>query len=391
MASRRLLAVGQGLIATGYARVLDGILAALVGDLDATLFAVNHSGRDVDRHGYRVRANQLRGDLRGVAQLPGLLAELRPDVVLLHHDGALCAAHAPALAAYRARRPSARVVVYCPVDWPEPHPRVVRALASVDRLVLYTHYGRRAMERAAARLGVALPPLAVVGHGVDTDAFRPLAVGDARASRASARRRLFGADAGLDEAFLVLNANRNTWRKRVDATMRGFARFAAGRPNARLYLHAGDRDGGCDVPRLAAELGIGDRLIRTPYEGRRPTVEDEHLRLIYGACDVGINTSAAEGFGLVSLEHAATGAAQVVPDHSGPAEVWGDCALRLPATRDGAGGWSIAPDAVAAALARLHDDRGARDALAARARALATSAHFAPSTVAARWRLLLAD
>ena len=393
MPARRLLAVGQGLIATGYARVLDGILAGLARDFDVTLFAVNHDGYDAERAGYRIRGSRLRRDVRGVAQLPGLLAELEPDVVLLHHDAALCAAHVPALAAYRPRRPSVRAVVYCPVDWPEPPPGVVTALQSVDLLVLYAEYGRRAMERAAARAGVRLPPTAVVGHAVDADRFRPLVAGDPSASRTAARERLFGGDDGIGRAFVVLNANRNTARKRVDVTLRGFAQFAAARPDARLYLHMGDGDGGgCDIPRLSAELGIAERLIRTPYDGRRPTVGDDHLRLVYNACEVGINTSAGEGFGLVAFEHAATGAAQLVPDHSGPAELWGADAVRLSAVREpGGGGWSVTPPGVATALRRLHDDPVARERLAARGHAHARSRRFSAPAVAAQWRRLLQD
>ena len=44
-------------------------------------------------------------------------------------------------------------------------------------------------------------------------------------------------------------------------------------------------------------------------------LSDADLNRLYNACAIGLNTSAGEGFGLVSFEHAATGAPQVVPDH----------------------------------------------------------------------------
>jgi D-inositol-3-phosphate glycosyltransferase len=376
VARPRLLAVGQALNASGYARVMESLLTRLSGAFDAVLLAPNHHGRTVRRR-FEVRGSAMLGDPYGREQLPGVLDEVRPDAVLVQVDAAHFAIHAPALAAYRARRPGARLVAYCPVDWPELPPQVPRALAGFDAVAAYTEYGRRVLRRAFAEAGVAAPPLAVVPHGVDTLRFAPL-------DRAAARERLLGP--GHEHLFLVLNANRNIRRKRVDLTLAAFARFARDRPGARLYLHMGARDGGCDVPALAAELGIADRVLLAPAQGRRPRVPDDELNLVYNACDVGVNTCAAEGWGLVAFEHAATGAAQVVPDHSACAELWRDRALLVPAGPGGA----VAPGDVAAALARLHDDQGLRADLAARARAHARSQRFAWETVAVRFGELLA-
>ena len=43
-------------------------------------------------------------------------------------------------------------------------------------------------------------------------------------------------------------------------------------------------------------------------------ITDEAINHVYNACDVGINTSNGEGFGLCQIEHLATGAPQVVFD-----------------------------------------------------------------------------
>ena len=79
----------------------------------------------------------------------------------------------------------------------------------------------------------------------------------------------------------------------------------------------------------ARRHGIEDRLILTAVEPYLPAVGDEVLNWIFNACDVGINTSVGEGWGLVNLEHAATGAAQVVPRHSACEELWTGSALLL--------------------------------------------------------------
>jgi glycosyltransferase involved in cell wall biosynthesis len=45
---------------------------------------------------------------------------------------------------------------------------------------------------------------------------------------------------------------------------------------------------------------------------------------VYNACDVGVNTCIGEGWGLVNTEHAATGVAQLVPDHTSLKEIFSE-------------------------------------------------------------------
>ncbi|MDQ3936010.1 MAG: glycosyltransferase [Actinomycetota bacterium] len=363
----RLLAVGQGALPSGYTRVMAGLLGELARAFEVTLFAIDARDEPPPGRPYDVRVN--RGDVHGREWLPALLGELEPDVVLLYHDPSLHWVNRQALAAYGR----ARVVVYAPAGEDN-----AGALAGADLAVLFTNAARDAVAAALPDP----PPLAVVPHGIDVGRFRPL-------DRVEARRRLFPGRPELEGAFLVLNANRNIHRKRVDLTMRGFARFAAGRPDAYLYLHMGTRDAGADVEGLAEELGIGDRLLMTPYEGRRPDVDDSHLNLVYNACDVGLSTAAAEGFGLVPFEHGATGAAQVLPDHGGYHELWPGCAVLVPAADSNGAGRLVDPADVAAALARLHADPAERERLGRRARELAHSPELGWPAVGERWRELL--
>jgi len=350
----RLLAVGQALNASGYGRVMESLLPLLSGAFEVVLFAPNHREPSLHKNGIEIRGSTIRGDPFGRVELPRLLAELAPDVVLVQVDAAAFPMHAPAIAAY-----DGFAVAYCPVDWSEIPPSIAQALATFDRVVAYTEFGRGVLERA-----LAMPVEDVIPHGVDTTRFTPLGDRD-------------------DKSFVVLNANRNLHRKRVDLTLEGFARFARDRPRARLRLHMGAHDAGCDVPTLAAELGIGDRIELTPGEGRRPHVDDAELNRIYNAAHVGINTCAAEGFGLVAFEHAATGAPQIVPDHSACGELWRNHGLLLPA--------DPTPDDVAAALARVHDDPALRAALGHAALAHARDPRYAWPRIAERWRDVLAQ
>jgi len=132
-----------------------------------------------------------------------------------------------------------------------------------------------------------------------------------------------------EDKFIVLNANRNQPRKRIDLTIKAFALFAVDNPDTMLYLHMGTKDLGWDVMALFQQEmrrhGLDDnkRLILTSqninYTDAPP---DELLNVIYNACDVGLNTADGEGWGLVSFEHASCRKPQIVPNHTACRDIW---------------------------------------------------------------------
>jgi glycosyltransferase involved in cell wall biosynthesis len=385
----RLLAIGQGARATGYARVFSNVLARLALDVDVTHFALNYDGPPIHR-GYSVLPNLLPGDVFGRKQLPGLLERLRPDVVLLCHDLPFYSVHKPVLDAYQDRHPRSVVVVYCPVEWASTVAGVFRTLAEADWLVFYTEFGRDVFRSAMILFGIEPRcRTAVVPHGVDTSRFRPLIADDRDESARAARTQLFPGREDLRDAFIVLNANRNSKRKRMDLTLEIFAEFAKARRDAYLYLHMGMLDCGCDVLAIAARLGIRDRLLLTTEDERKPEIDDERLNLIYNACDVGINTSTGEGWGLVAFEHAAAGAPQLMPAHSACQELWTGCGVLMPVH----GGDEMLLDVAKAAaeLEKLAADPEHRRSLSARHLEFARNPNFSWDFAAERWAALLCE
>jgi glycosyltransferase involved in cell wall biosynthesis len=171
--------------------------------------------------------------------------------------------------------------------------------------------------------------VATIGHGVDTAVFRPLS----RRERLEARRRLFGpqlapeAAERLEHATIVLNANRNDRRKRMNLTFAEFAKFARGRRDVYLAVHSARRTPDADLDHLTRAVGLGGRVLFTHGSAGLPCVSDERLNEIYNCCDIGLNTSQCEGWGLVAFEHAATGAAQILSATDNLREIWGDNAL----------------------------------------------------------------
>lgn len=322
--------------------------------------------------GIRCHGNPRRGDIVAVEALPGLLRAVRPDAVLWCHDPWLPNLHRRAL---DAEAPAAARVLYCPVefDWLEVG---AESLEALDRVVPMTRYGARVLAGLLGPAGAArlAPP---VPHPVD-GRVAPPPLDPAAARAALVRRGRLPAEAAA-VPLLVLNGNRHRARKRLDLTVRGFARSLRGRgqgdgPPPLLVVHAAPSGPCGDLAAIAAAEGETDRIVFTGAGETHPDWPDADLALLYAAAEVGINTADGEGWGLVAMEHAAAGAAQVVPGRGATMEIWQGAALLLPP--------DPTPADVAIALAALNDP-ARRGALAVAARRRAADPALAPEAVAA--------
>lgn len=274
-------------------------------------------------------------DRHGIKRLAGIVNTIRPAVVLIVNDVGLVAQY---LNAMRSVDHCPKVVAYMPVDSGPLASEYVRGIASLDRIVVYNQFAAETLAAASNEVraedpAFVLPPMSIIPHGVDTQMFQPLfaLTGNIVEARKAARHELMPNSDALNDAFIVLNANRNQPRKRIDITIAGFAKFAADKPDdVMLYLHMGMTDIGWDIRELARRHGIMDQLIVTHEGDNIPGSSLEQLNRIYNTCDVGINTSEAESWGLTAFEHAATAAAQIVPGHTGTLEIWDGVAEMLP-------------------------------------------------------------
>lgn len=338
-----------------------GYSGEIVRDRDLTIYPTNPKG----------------GDVFAAFQAKRLIEEIRPALILVMHDIWMFDYYLRLFGPYRDRL---KIVACIPLDGRITNEEDAAPLAQADRIVAYTHFARAEFEGAFRRLREKradrdFPAVDVIPHGVDRDRFYPLPeleqASFASRGRAQAKRRVFGDLPDAGESFVVLNASRPDKRKRVDLTVRGFAMFVAGKPaNVRLCLHhavmgdAAERELGPVI----RECGLGERLSVNPLGSQ--IVGDDELNLLYNACDVGINTAMGEGWGLVSFEHGAAGAAQIVPDHTACAELWRGRAELVPPARSYVPEFSplemgeVSPEGVAQALEALYRDPGRRQELA---------------------------
>ena len=389
----KILIIGDAVAPSGFARVIRSIFEPLHDDYELHQLATRFDGGAHDCP-WRLYPAQKGDSPYGYDQIAPLIGEIQPAIVFLLYDIPF---QVPFLDHLRKAKPQPKVVFYSPVESGPIAPEIMQRLGGLSRYVVFTEYGRREIESALRTVrendpAFQFPALEVIPHGVATEKFFPLA------EKAEARRQLRLDDAAHRDAFIVLNANRNMPRKRIDLTIHGFALFAKDKPaNVKLYLHMATEDTGWNVLILAKRYGIFDRLIMTQADNSRPTFSDEQLNFLYNACDIGINTTTGEGWGMPSFEHAATRAAQVIPRHTSLADLWKDAAefidpvmtLTYPGNLTHA--HIVTPEGVAAALQRLYENRAHREALADAAYRNATRPEFNWNSIAARWRRLFEE
>lgn len=398
---RKLLVIADAIIPTGFARVADAILRRLVADFEIHQLGISYFGPPVDDpwHVYPTPCGQ---KVYPFQEAEKKFVQIDTDLVFIINDLWIVNIFAERL---KSLNPAIPIVSYSPVDTDPLEPEVVVPLfLHVDKVVTYTQFSRSQIRSAALRAqgATGFPvegDIAVIPHGVDTQIFQPLAPPDNgfASNRRLARMRLFPNNPELQDAFIVLNANRNQPRKRIDLTIELFALFSAGKPeNVKLYLHMAREDiAGWDIFTLARRFGVLHRLIVSTQTNRLPALTPQSLNLLYNACEVGLNTCSAEGWGLVAFEHAAAGGAQMVPAHTTQTELWDGAAILLPprfvvTSERGLGqAYFIAPEEGAEALDRLYEDRVHLDNVARACFTRATAPALSWDCIVQQWRTLL--
>jgi phosphatidylinositol alpha-1,6-mannosyltransferase len=187
---------------------------------------------------------------------------------------------------------------------------LAKVLVGAELVVAAGGYPADEGERAARR-GL---PVVVVPPGVDTQRFRPASAGERDATRAA-----FGV---APDAELVVSISRLVPRKGMDVLIDAAARLRGRRPRLQVLIAGAGRDEGRlqrRIDRTAAPVRLVGRI-----------AEDDKPRLLAAAdlfamlCRDRWAGLEQEGFGIVFLEAAACGVAQVAGASGGAAEAVAD-------------------------------------------------------------------
>ncbi len=329
----RVLAIGLTIYGTGFARVLSSLLEHLNTSYELHCFGLGGPDKFLvgSRHVHLYRGPRDVRLFGAAQQLRSIVESVKPQIAFLLGQAWWLE---PLLLVLQPYRSKLQIVNYMPIEGDLTDLEAARTVGLVDHCILYTEFARNNLSSLCQRLEqqdiqFRAPKLHVLPHGIDTETFWPYSgasvARQGNCSRLGVREKLFPGLPLVHTGFLVLNANRPSHRKRLDITLKGFAQFAEGKPeNVFIYLHQTSTDDYTNqrMRRLVVSLGLEKRVLINVLNVNGESLTEQQINLLYNACDVGINTSMGEGWGLISFEHGATGAAQIVPAHTSFIENW---------------------------------------------------------------------
>lgn len=190
---------------------------------------------------------------------------------------------------------------YVPIDSPMTR-RMANYLKNAYKIVGMTEFGFKELARF-------FPPskITLIEHGVNTSVFHP----DTRL-REIGRKTLktVGGEDVPENAFIALDVATNIGeRKLLPFLILTFKEFVDTHKDAYLLLYTNRRmnyPAGYDLDIFAEEVGLKN-LIFLSNNPIVDSLDDDMMNILYNACDVFVNSSLGEGFGLPFLEAMACG------------------------------------------------------------------------------------
>jgi len=249
----------------------------------------------------------------GYTALPDVIRKEKPNVVLIYNDMAVVTRFLEEIRKSGIPR-NFKIWVY--ID--QVYNTQLQALIDVlnreaDRVFAFTSYWKKCIKEQGVNR-----PIDVLGHGFEEDVFKPM-------SKMEARRK-----AGLgqfpDDAFIMVNVNRNQPRKRYDLLLIAFAEMVVKYPTKPIFLlcvcDRGEKGGWPLQELYMRELKLRGANVeqfmgRLLISSQDMIFKDEDINMFYNLADVGVTCADGEGWGLCAFEQMGVGVPQVVPELGG--------------------------------------------------------------------------
>lgn len=224
-------------------------------------------------------------------------------------------------------KPSFKIWLYLDVMYKGMHPSLLKKVFQVtDRIYVFSETGKIQMNILYndSQVYGKLPDIKILEHSVDTNIYHSI---NSNECKLISRQKLNIPS----DAIVFLNCNRNSARKRLDHSVMAFARLLSNKNLNHLKLYFIFATGGIsgkagqpfyDIPRMFVEELKKCDLIEDHWKKRLILIDtnvnvipDHGINELYNICDIGVNTSTGEGFGLCTFEHMkSNNAAQIVTD-----------------------------------------------------------------------------
>jgi len=239
------------------------------------------------------------------AIIPNFVKE-KPDILIVYNDILVCTS---VLQIMEGHLHKTKIVLYMDLVFTWQNINIIGDLfQKIDGVIVFSEYWKQHLSQD---MGMDSERIEVLPHGIGSSIYPMNSV---------VAKKSLGFEAN---DFLILNMNRNSWRKRWDTTIRGFIRFLKKNDlnpsiklfcgcfletpdghNLRLVIQTECIRSGLDIDRV-----MNNHIFINPSPTTAP---DEYVNTLYNASDVGLNSCCGEGFGLTAVEHGSLGKKQIV-------------------------------------------------------------------------------
>jgi D-inositol-3-phosphate glycosyltransferase len=328
-----IVAIGVYISGYSFTRVFESLFRHLSEFYSIHWVGLGYQGEIKQTENYLVYpVNLLGGDIFGAYCAKELAPQINAKAILVLNDFFILKNYKIAFDDLKAN--SIRLIAYVPFDGEIADVEMMRDCLIFDEMVLFHEKNLEDVKSALNKylqhlpnLNQPIPNLSFAYHGVDISIFQKAI---SRSHIGVLKEKIFkGIEAS--EVIFILNANRFDPRKNIERTIEAFAKaLPFFKKNVFLCLHTPNLkpENKSLLEALISKSGCQENIILNPLGENY--VDDTRLTELYQVCEIGVNSSLGEGWGMISFEHAACGATQIVSTHSAPGHLWKEVGVLIP-------------------------------------------------------------
>jgi len=253
----------------------------------------------------------------GALDLRKILNTVKPDIVFTINDNEPVHRHLQIVKFYNERNnANIKTIGYVPIDCRKFPKGFFRNINDADIILTMTEFGKREI----VKTGIDENKVMVLNHAININKFIPLSASEIK------RQKIKLLGERFKNYFVILNANANQERKRIDLTLRIFFEYRR-KYNNRAFL----------ILKMSKNMSSSNGGIQLMDELNKYTPNDQwknfvkiidekipidELNALFNIADVNINTSRGEGWGIIPCEGALTKRIQLVPNATSYPEIF---------------------------------------------------------------------
>ena len=257
-------------------------------------------------------------ELYGVNTICDFIDKLKPDILFLYNDIIVISRIFNNFITRKLIK-NFKIITYLDLVYPYEKIQLVKHIDHFSDIILVlSEYWKTNL----VDMNINQDKIKVLQHGFDNEKFYYVDKIEART--------YFNLNA---DDFVILNSNRNNYRKNIDKTIDVFLKFLKIKNMDRkikLFLNMSlDINNDYNVYNQIEINCIKNKLnyfaIVTSHifiNGSNSIYSDDQLNLLYNSCDIGINTCIGEGFGLCNLEHGGLAKPQIISGVGGLLDIF---------------------------------------------------------------------